>query len=132
MPKTTGTLVGAALAANAEAVPPGGNQNRHLPIKQLCGKLGLSAAIRVRPAIFDPDVLVLDVADHSQPLAEGTHPVGIRFRRSSRENSDHRHDSLLRMQGQRQCGRRPSHDGHEFSAIHSITSSARASSVVLR
>ena len=50
-------------------------------------------------------------------------------KRDRTEKPDHRHRRLLRARGERPRNRRAVAQRDEFAALHSITSSARASSV---
>src|SRR5262249_50659584 len=51
--------------------------------------------ITPRPAIFDRQVLALDITGLVQALAKGTHKVREQVRRSAMEEADHRHRQLL-------------------------------------
>src|SRR5262249_29452014 len=53
------------------------------------------------PAVFDRDVLVLDVADFLHALAELAHTVRQPVRRPAVEKLDHRHRRLLRARRKR-------------------------------
>src|SRR5689334_8714199 len=81
------------------------------------------------PSISDPDTLSLDVTGLVQGLAKRDQSR-LRFHGGSAEKPDCWHCALLCA-----CRSRPSHrprapeERDEFSAVHSITSSARASSV---
>ena len=84
-----------------------------------------------RPAVFDRDVLTFDVAGFRQSLPERRNQMSIRCKRSCADEADHRH-RLLRTRGARPRNRRrrcASNTGDELPPLHSITSSARASSV---
>src|SRR6266403_2204025 len=59
-------------------------------------------------------------------------PLGLiaqRLRRTGVQKSDHRHRALLRARRQRPARRRTAEKRDEFAALHSITSSARASMI---
>jgi hypothetical protein len=60
-----------------------------------------------RPAIFDRNVLPLDVAEFAQSFAEsGQHPLSCSVvRRCGGEDADHRHRLLLRAGQERICRR---------------------------
>jgi hypothetical protein len=84
-----------------------------------CGQ-PIQAALR--PAVFDRQILSVDVAGFAQSLAEHGHIWRIRTGRPAAEEADHRHHLLLRA-----GGKRPSHRAaqqqHQLAAPHSITSS---------
>jgi hypothetical protein len=66
----------------------------------------------------------------STPLAKGGHQVpGIRKRRTA-EEPNYRHRRLLRARRERPRRRRAAEQRDELAAAHSITSSARPSSVI--
>src|SRR5262249_41091070 len=81
-------------------------------------------------AVFDRQVLAFDKLGLLQAPAEGCHHLcGIRIvGRPTVEEPDHRHRRLLRARRERPCGR-AREERDEDSPFHSITSSARASSV---
>src|SRR6516162_3202590 len=81
------------------------------------------------PAIIDCDVLSLDIAGFAQALVKGGQFARPGIRRALGEKSDHRHSRLLRARRARpRC--RAAEQRYELAAFHhSITSSARASSV---
>src|SRR5215831_20815438 len=80
----------------------------------------------LRPSVFDCDVLALDVAELRKPATEGDQEGPIRRYRT--EKSDHGHRRLLRARRE-WPRRRAAERRDERPAVHSITSSARASSV---
>src|SRR5262249_36529123 len=72
------------------------------------------------------NVLTQNVAGFSKALLEG----GQAARRIDNvKKPDHRHRRLLRARRQRPCSRRAAEQRDKRAAVHSITSSARASSV---
>ena len=83
------------------------------------------------PAVFDRHVLALDIAALLQGLAKYAQIVRVRrVRRCGAEEPNHRHRRLLPARRQRPCGRCAAEQRDELAAgSHSITSSARASSV---
>src|SRR5262245_1406592 len=87
----------------------------------------------LRPPIIDLDVLAFDKARRAQALAESTQTDRIRIRADGREKPDYRHRRLLRVCRKRPRGCRAAEQRDELAALqlhdHSITSSARASSV---
>src|SRR5262249_42342745 len=62
-------------------------------------------------------------------LPKCTHPVRKPLSRCGGEKPDHRHRRLLRARRERPRGSRAADERYELAALHSITSSARASSV---
>ena len=84
---------------------------------------------RIVSAVFDRDILALDEAGLLQPLTKSTEALCVPVRRLTVEKPNHRHPRLLRPHGQRlrRCCAAEQRD--ELAALHSITSSAVASSV---
>src|SRR5262249_17591734 len=83
----------------------------------------------IRPAVFDRYILALDIAGFGQALTEGGSHRRVRPGRRTVEKPDHRHRRLLRARRLRPCRRRAAEQRYELASFHSITSSARASSV---
>jgi hypothetical protein len=75
--------------------------------------------VSFRPAIFDRNVLALDVAEFAHPLAESGEIPQSRgvVRRCGGEDADHRHRLLLRAGQERICRRAGEHR-HEIAASH--------------
>src|SRR5262249_11029155 len=82
----------------------------------------------VSPAVFDREVLALDIAGVLEALAESAQPTRIALGRLGVEEPDHRHSRLLRSRRKRPC-RRNAEKRYKLAPLHSITSSARAMSV---
>src|SRR6516225_5612975 len=82
-----------------------------------------------RRAVFDHDVLALDEACFLQALTEGGHEVHSVSERGVPQEPNHRHFWLLRVCRERPHRSRAAEERDELAAVHSITSSARASSV---
>src|SRR5262245_2923120 len=82
------------------------------------------------PAVFDRQILSLDVAGFAQSLAERVHKrCRRRAGRPGVEDADHRHRLLLRPGDARRGEEAAGHGADERSTFHySITRSARASS----
>src|SRR6516165_1434403 len=99
-------------------LPPG--RQRRQPVNLIVG-----------PAVFDRDVLALDISGVFKSLAESAQPVRKPIRRLAIEEPDHRH-RLLRARRE-WPRRRAAKQRGEFAPLHrcdhSITSSARASKV---
>jgi hypothetical protein len=72
----------------------GSHQHGYAITDQICRKLRQAAGVRLCPAVFDPDVLALDIARQAQALVEGAQTDRICLRRSSRENANHWHRLL--------------------------------------
>src|SRR5262249_53099417 len=81
------------------------------------------------PAVFNPQVLTLDVAGLFQALAERRRVVCERLRRATMQKPNHRQRRLLRARRDRPCRRTAEKRDELAPAAHSITSSARASNV---
>src|SRR5262249_22480769 len=81
----------------------------------------------VGPAVFDRDVLALDISGVFKSLAESAQPVRKPIRRLAIEEPNHRHRRLLRPHRQRPHRCRAAEQRYELAArYHSITSSARS------
>src|SRR5262249_42974489 len=80
------------------------------------------------PAIFDRDILALDIVGFLQALAKCTQSVHVHISRCALEEADHRHRRLLRACCERPR-RRAAEQPDELAALHSITSSAATSSL---
>ena len=99
----------------------------HLAANQVGRKLWQSIVLILRPTIFDRHVPALDKSGFLEALAECGHEADPIGKRSAVEETDHRH--CLRARRERPC-RRATEKRDELAACrHSITSSARASSV---
>src|SRR5262249_12047587 len=88
-----------------------------------------SIVLILRPAVFDSHVLALDIAGFAQAPTERAQTAREHVRRFTAEVSDHGHRRLLRVRRERPCRRRAAEQRDELPPLHSITSSARASSV---
>src|SRR5262249_55607454 len=80
------------------------------------------------PAEFDGHIAALDVSGFAQALAECLQAFDGRLRRTGSEKPDHRHRRLLRPRRERPHSS-ATEQRDELAALHSITSSARASSL---
>src|SRR5258708_214111 len=81
------------------------------------------------PAVFDPDVLALDISAVGQTLPECRDNRRIVAKRPAVEEPDHRHRRLLPARRERPCHGCTAKKRDELAPPHSITSSARASSL---
>src|SRR5215470_7904413 len=105
-----------------------GDNNRNLATNEIVDQLRQALVPTFRPSEFDRDVPPFDEACLTEALPKGGQHRSVGHRRSAVEISDHRH-RLLRPCLQRPC-RRAAEQREERAALdHSITSSARASSV---
>src|SRR5215475_11258046 len=105
------------------------SDHRHLTAYQIGCEVGQSLDLVLRPAILDHDILALDVAGFTNPLPEGGQITCTIGKRRTAEETDHRHRRLLRARRERPCNCRASEESDEGAPLHSITSSARASSL---
>src|SRR5262249_51917605 len=88
--------------------------------------LGQSIVSAVRPAIFDRQVVTLDIASLAQALEERAHTVTVT--RTAAYKPHHRHRRLLRARRERPSGRAAEQRDELAALHHSITSSARSRS----
>src|SRR5262245_41769027 len=106
------------------------NDRGHLPADEIGRQSRYPIWLIVRPAILDSDVLVLNESGVVETLPERIKNVFEPRSRRRPEKSDHRHRRLLRAGRKRPRRRRAAKRGDEVApGAHSITSSARASSV---
>jgi hypothetical protein len=82
------------LAANAEA--GGRGDYGHLPANQVGRQLRQSIGLILRPAIYDRDILTLNVAGVFQATVKSLQTAREHFRRYDIKKPDHRHCRLLR------------------------------------
>src|SRR5262245_4337946 len=85
-----------------------------------CGK---AFRLVFRRAIFDGDVVALDIATFLQRLAEGSQAHNVDLGGPDAEKADHRHRQLLRAQRQRPRNRRSTNKRNELTPSHSCPSS---------
>jgi len=88
---------------------------------------GQPVVLAVREAIFDRHVAPLHEAELFQPSPERGQSRRVPSRRQAAEIADHRHRRLLRGRREWPRGRRAAEERYELAPLHSITSSARAS-----
>src|SRR5258708_7112491 len=105
------------------------SDHRHLTAYQIGCEVGQSVGLVLRPAILDRHILALDVAGFTKALAEYGQIPPCTIDRPDAEEPDHRHRRLLRASRERPCGRAAEQRDEVAALHHSITSSARASSV---
>src|SRR6516162_521119 len=83
-----------------------------------------------QPVVLDRHVLAFGVASFGQTFAERGHITHDGFWCCGVDKSDHRHRRLLRTRRKRPRRCRAAEQRDELATFHSITSSARASTVV--
>src|SRR5262249_24223378 len=101
--------------------------HRHLPPNQVGHQRLQLIILALRPTVLDGDVLALDIVCFLQALTKRRQEKGGWLRESGVEEPDHRHPLLLRARGERPRSRHAAEQRDELAALHSITSSARAS-----
>src|SRR5262249_3694895 len=81
------------------------------------------------PVVFNRHVLALDIACLLETLAKNAQTVRKCVRRCSAEEPNHRHRWLLCVCAERPSRSRTGEQSDELASLHSMTSSARASTV---
>src|SRR5499433_214554 len=102
---------------------------RRTPADQIRCQCRQPVELIFRPTVFDRDILALAKAGLFQTFAKCAQAVRESIRRYRGEKSDHRHRPLLRARRERPRSRRAAEQRDELAALHSITSSALASSM---
>src|SRR5262245_64558387 len=74
----------------------------------------------IRPAIFDRDILALDIAGFIQALTERGREGHIARSCRAVEKPDHRHRRLLRARRERPRGRRGTKQRDELASPHAV------------
>src|SRR5262245_30097660 len=104
----------------------------HLSAKEIGGQRRQTLVATLGPAVFDPYITALYIAGFAEALAEGVCELRIFPGRSAVEEPDYGHRRLLRAHRERPCCR-AAEQRDEVATFHlrdhSITSSARASTV---
>src|SRR5262247_584489 len=103
------------------------SDHRHVTAYQIGCEVGQYVVLVLRPAILDHNILALDVTGFTKALPECGQIACTISKRRAAEESDHHH-RLLRARRERPRGR-ATDQRDELAALHSITSSAVASSV---
>src|SRR5262249_20631258 len=103
-----------------------GHDQIHGQRDQFCGKVGVAFLTALRETIFDDQVLTLDVAEFSQPAPKALDRPQLQIGHQPDALHPHR---LLRARRERPRSCRAAEERDELASSHSITSSARASSV---
>src|SRR6516165_6997132 len=106
----------------------GGGDNSHTTANEVRHQSRQAIELALQPMVLHRHVLALDVAGFVEALAEPGNKG--RIRQSGIDEADHRHCRLLlRARRERPRGYRAAEQRDERAAVHSITSSAVASSV---
>src|SRR5262249_29585127 len=105
-----------------------GDDHVHLAAHQIGRQFGQPINVTSGPAPFDRNRLPLDVTGPLQAVAKCCNEMLGTLERCATKKSDHRHRRLLRARRERPR-RRAAEQRDEVASSHSITSSARASSV---
>src|SRR5262249_50719687 len=103
--KTIGIVLVAAMATSAELLPPVCRDHTYLRRNKTSRERRQPIQSSLRPAIFDRDVLTLDVTDLVQATPERGCHGSERLRRLSIQESNRRHRRLLRPCRKRPCRR---------------------------
>src|SRR6478609_11965289 len=105
------------------------DNDRNLELDQVGCDFGIAVATALGPASLDRDGATLNPTEFAQSLHKGGGPWTLSGRRARTQVSNGRQPArLLRPCRDRPC-RRASEQRDELAPLHSITSSARASSV---
>jgi hypothetical protein len=86
--------------------------------KQLADECRQSIVLALGPAIFDRDVLPLDVSALLQPLMECCECIGGLARGPTAEKADHRHRRLLRTRRERPRDSRAAKQPDDIAPTH--------------
>src|SRR5262249_15595861 len=106
----------------------GDSDHRHWAANQIGDQCRQPIILALQPVVLDSDVLPFAVTGFLETFTERGHISRTDFRSPRVKKRDHRHRRLLRARRQRPCScAAEKHD--ELAALHSITSSARASTV---
>src|SRR5262245_36437820 len=100
-----------------------------MAVHQVGRQLRQPRKLTVRPTVLDRDLPAFDIAAFAQALAECIREPPERAGRGAVEKADHRSSWVLRVSRERPRRRGAAQQRDEGAPLHSITSSARASSV---
>jgi hypothetical protein len=106
------------------------DEHGHLTTGQIGYQCRQTIVLPLRPAVHDRYVLALDETRVLQAPMKSTQRVHPSDRRCAMEKSDYRHRRLLRACRERPRRSRAAKQRDELAPLHSITSSAMASSLV--
>src|SRR5262245_27979635 len=105
------------------------NNNIDLKPDELGGNLSKSLAASLGPAILDCEIAALVPAQFPQSPDKGGGPFALCRSRTGAQQANGHWLALLRARRERPRRRRAANQRDELAAFHSMTSSARASSV---
>src|SRR5262249_43146195 len=105
------------------------DKDGHFPPEQVSRQCWQAIVLPFRPAIFDRDVLAYYIASFFQASDKTIPGLHEAIRCGAVEKTDHRHAGPLRARRERPRRRRAAEKRDELAPLHSITSSAMASSV---
>src|SRR5262249_11995520 len=106
------------------------SDHRHLSMHQLGCEFGQFIQRAFRPAVLDLDILTFSVSNGTKTSHEGIYKRTPHLLRPGVQISDGHHLRLLPARCEWPCrGRQAGEQGDELSALHSMSSSARASSI---
>src|SRR5262249_35863899 len=126
--KDDGDRRGCSLGREGRDGAFGRGDHGNLSAHQFTGQRRQPIILAVRPAVFDCDVLALDIARLPQPLSKRAPTLPVVLKRCGAEEADHRECRLLPARRERPRSSCAAEQGDELAAPHSITSSAVASS----
>src|SRR6516164_10046725 len=108
----------------------GDSDHRHWAANQIGQQCRQPIVLALQPVVLDSDVLPFDITGFPETFTERGHITRSDFRSPGVEKLDHRHRRLLRARNEGPPGCRAAEQRDELAtAAHSITSSARASTV---
>src|SRR5262249_12552169 len=106
-----------------------GDEDIDLELNQFFGQTTQPLVIALRPAIFDEEVRAFEPTAIAQPCAQCCQPGRVTRRGDKTQKADACNLRLLRPHRERPRCRRAAEQRDEIAALHSITSSAIASSL---
>src|SRR5262249_14515858 len=125
--KDDGDRRGCSLGREGRDGAFGRGDHGNLSAHQFTGQRRQPIILTVRPAVFDCDVLALDMARLLQPLSKRAQTLHVVLKRCGAEEADHRKRRLLRARRERP-GCHSAEERDELAPPHSITLSARTTS----
>src|SRR5262245_4652107 len=87
------------------------------PADKISGQGRQSIVMFLRPAVFDRDILPLDITGFLKTFTEGSHKERVSSGCSAAEKPDHRHRRLLRPRRERPRGRRAAEKRYERAPV---------------
>src|SRR6516165_11125034 len=107
----------------------GCSDNGYAPADEVSHERRQAIVSALQPVVFDHHVLALDVAGFVEGFAERSRIAPRGLGRPNVDEADHRHRLLLRARRERPSCRYAAEQRDELAPLHSITSSAIASSL---